>query len=369
MNNSKKWYLETGKCVEDALFEFGLTCNFEHLAHSFTIDPSDQTLLKQNVFTAKELAEIKKKALIPFPDLNVSLTEYLAAFNQKSTSGLRKALYNCKWYEDYDENEHASLDWIRRSIDTLLPLYEKKIMNEKHNEQWYQKRIWFMIDTLFEIIPDLRIVRGENSSSSSSARKNIDRGAACFENLARKRMGRRGDFILRYHDIELACGEDKASDNGTNMMQDRGIKCPKMMRDMLWALLDSVKFNQEKSKKLTILGVTTFGLNLYLDWMTIHEGYVCVLVRSKKISMPSTIDSFPSSLSLFASLLSALEVIKSVINVMNANDVYDIELLKPSLKRAYSEDDDESNDAKSWSRIVSASTPEDNGRFRRVSGA
>jgi hypothetical protein len=54
----------------------------------------------------------------------------------------------------------------------------------------------------------------------------------------------------------LGCGEDKATDSGTNVMQSRGIKFPKMMKDMSWALLNKVKFNQ-KSKKLAILGVTT----------------------------------------------------------------------------------------------------------------
>ncbi|CAJ0766461.1 17426_t:CDS:2 [Entrophospora sp. SA101] len=51
----KKAYIKTtGKIIEDALYNFSLHCKYEHLAHSFVLDPEDNTYLKENVFTENE---------------------------------------------------------------------------------------------------------------------------------------------------------------------------------------------------------------------------------------------------------------------------------------------------------------------------
>lgn len=67
------------------------------LAHLFTIEPSGESLLQQNIFIAKELAEIKKKTLIPFPDLDVSLTECLVVKQCLLKAGIE--INDCNQYE------------------------------------------------------------------------------------------------------------------------------------------------------------------------------------------------------------------------------------------------------------------------------
>ncbi|CAG8589445.1 6275_t:CDS:2 [Acaulospora morrowiae] len=59
LDDSNKWVLTTGTVVEDALYNFGLRCKYEHLAHSFVLDPDDDTYLKENVFTESALREIR----------------------------------------------------------------------------------------------------------------------------------------------------------------------------------------------------------------------------------------------------------------------------------------------------------------------
>jgi hypothetical protein len=34
MHNNKKWYLKSGKCVEDELYAFGIKCRFEQYENS-----------------------------------------------------------------------------------------------------------------------------------------------------------------------------------------------------------------------------------------------------------------------------------------------------------------------------------------------
>lgn len=163
--------------------------------------------------------------------------------------------------------------------------------------------------------------------------------------------------------LELGCGEDKPADSGTNVLRERWLECPKMMKDMLWRLSKDVHFKPEYMKDLAVLGITTFGLDLYLDWMTTRKGYVSVITRSKKMSISNTIGSFPQSLPLLASLLTSLKIITSVIDTIEIGKNSGADFLKPSLKRAYEDIDDDDGEEDSFSKIVCSITPKNNGRF------
>lgn len=64
-------------------------------------------------------------------------------------------------------------------------------------------------------------------------------------------------------------------------------------------------------------------------------------------------------------LVSALDVIKSVINVIDTTSKCDSDSLKPSLKRVYVYDDEEEVQEEEYlSKIVCSNTPKNNGRFR-----
>lgn len=79
-----KWTLSTGKIVEDALYVFGMKCSYEHLCHSFLLDPDDKNYIQQGIFTREELEEIKnfsKKELPLMPD---DLLKYLNSFRKVS---------------------------------------------------------------------------------------------------------------------------------------------------------------------------------------------------------------------------------------------------------------------------------------------
>ncbi|CAO3702322.1 unnamed protein product [Rhizopus stolonifer] len=58
LDPSKKWYLPTGKCVDNELFLFGQQCNYDHPSRSYIMDPNDKNYIIYNVFAAAELEEI-----------------------------------------------------------------------------------------------------------------------------------------------------------------------------------------------------------------------------------------------------------------------------------------------------------------------
>ncbi|KAG2209197.1 hypothetical protein INT47_005489 [Mucor saturninus] len=58
LNQNSKWYLSTGKCVDDELFMFGLKCESDHSSRPLIIDPYDKNNTSYNVFTEVELQGI-----------------------------------------------------------------------------------------------------------------------------------------------------------------------------------------------------------------------------------------------------------------------------------------------------------------------
>ncbi|KAI8096027.1 hypothetical protein BDF21DRAFT_489448 [Thamnidium elegans] len=51
LDNSLKWFLSTGKCVDNELFVFGIQCSADHPSRSLIIDPYDENYAQYKIFT------------------------------------------------------------------------------------------------------------------------------------------------------------------------------------------------------------------------------------------------------------------------------------------------------------------------------
>ncbi|KAG1138233.1 hypothetical protein G6F37_013368 [Rhizopus arrhizus] len=124
MKKEDKWYLSSGKCVEDELYAFGMQCVEEHPSHSFIIDVSDKNLVKYNVFNDNELKEIEsfnKKEVHRMP---LALRDYLNSFNKTTATDIRREIFKSQDFDkNYSHELSSDFDWIRHSIYTLLRLY------------------------------------------------------------------------------------------------------------------------------------------------------------------------------------------------------------------------------------------------------
>jgi hypothetical protein len=105
----------------------------------------------------------------------------------------------------------------------------------------------------------LNFYRGEASLEGSSSRKNFDRLPPSINKLDNKKMGRRQDLIIKSNQIELGVGEEKAENNGTDIIYQRGVKCPKSMKDAFMKSINDKKYDTDLLNKLNIVGITTFG--------------------------------------------------------------------------------------------------------------
>ncbi|CAG8476978.1 14049_t:CDS:10 [Ambispora leptoticha] len=147
LENTKKWVLTSGKVVEDELYKFGMRCNYEHLCHSFIIDPEDRSFVEENIFSPSELKEIYTYNQKSFPNLPQDLLEYLGSY--------QLAPYNRQ--RDFDR------DWIKNTVDNFIREYEADSLKKgDHLEGWLLSHVWLFIDKAFENIEGVEVIRGES---------------------------------------------------------------------------------------------------------------------------------------------------------------------------------------------------------------
>ncbi|CAG8713454.1 11809_t:CDS:10 [Funneliformis mosseae] len=278
MNDSDKWILSTGKIVDDVLYNFGIKCRHEHLCHSFVIDPNDNIYIDEEVFTETELDEIRKYKLKPMPHIN-------AIFKSQ------------KWDSPYNRQTYFDHDWIRNTAYNLLHEHEAGSLEKDHLELWLLVHVWNFVDRGFGNVDGLETARSESSSRASSNRKNRNRTGSAIVKMKRKIMGRRGDLIIRKVSTEYGCSEAGKSfegNNGTKLLHERGIKAPKMMKDMFYSLCEAVGNEEKKIRKLQSIGFIHSGLMILLLRLNSPAGYTCRITRTKMLEIPSQITQFGS---------------------------------------------------------------------------
>ncbi|CAG8736669.1 6041_t:CDS:2, partial [Cetraspora pellucida] len=121
--------------------------------------------------------------------------------------------------------------------------------------------------------------------------------------MLRKVMGRQGYLIIRRMSMEYGCGEIGnlyVGYNGTKILQERGLKTPKMMKDQFDDLCIYTKWNEKKIRKLETIGFIHAGkkiknkkrLSMLLLRLDSPTGYIGRITRSKMLTIPSATSEF-----------------------------------------------------------------------------
>ncbi|CAG8624076.1 15273_t:CDS:2, partial [Racocetra fulgida] len=181
-------------------------------------------LIVEKVFTKNELQEIRSFQTKQMPLMPSELLKYLNKFS---------------FYR--------------------LQEYESNTLSSNHLELWYLVHVWSFIDKVFNDIEELEIV------SLSSSRKNRDRAVSAVIDMKRKMIGRRGDMIIQ-------AGRQFEGQNGTKLLLERGLKMPKVMKDMFNQLCNTFDHDERKTHS--------------------PAGYVCRISRTKSHFIASNIKEF-----------------------------------------------------------------------------
>ncbi|RGB28441.1 hypothetical protein C1646_819106 [Rhizophagus diaphanus] len=284
LENTKKWILTSGKVVEDELYKFGMRCNYEHLCHSFIIDPEDRSFVEENIFSPSEFKEIYTYNQKSLPNLPQDLLEYLGSYQLSTISDLRARVFRSEpWQSAYNRQKDFDKDWIRNTVDNLIREYETDSLKKGvHLEGWLLSHVWLFIDKAFENIEGVEAIREYG-------------------------CGEAGNLYTGY--------------NGTKILRERGLKTPKMMKDQFDDLCIHMGSKEKKVRKLETIGFIHAGLSVLLLRLDSPAGYVSRISRSKMLTIPSNISEFCKGV-LPAIILAwkAKKIVSNVIEMMNEND-------------------------------------------------
>ncbi|CAG8438638.1 7854_t:CDS:2, partial [Scutellospora calospora] len=175
------WLLESGRKVEEVIYQFAINLPEESYLHSFIINDID--VATKSLFSNKKWKEITTSVAKDKPKLENSLVNLLKKYTVDDVEKLRDVLFEsfipngCK----YDRKHHFDLDFI--------------------NEGWYKINMWSrVIDPAFDN-HNIDLVHGEGMSHASSNRKNLTRATNDLKELSRK-----GDGVFRLRKDHLEFG-------------------------------------------------------------------------------------------------------------------------------------------------------------------
>ncbi|KAI9311615.1 hypothetical protein BX666DRAFT_1867420, partial [Dichotomocladium elegans] len=195
----------------------------------------------------------------------------------------------------FDFMDDFDMDWAQHSMETALRLFGfpgKNIPLNDHTESDVLKRMWIFIDKAFDNV-DVDVRSGEMESRASCQRKNKDRKLE-----SRKSHGHRADLLLKCTIGELGCGEAGKSDQGEFGTKEL-LKAPKMMKDMLSALISA----SPSATDLETICFIIMGPKLTLLRMDRPSRLTCRLSRSKPKYFPDNLVHFSAGMGSLLALV------------------------------------------------------------------
>ncbi|CAG8701917.1 9102_t:CDS:10 [Funneliformis caledonium] len=327
------WRLSSGRYVEEELYNLGKSFEYEHTVHSFIMDVDDNEV--KTHFSEDELHEIKSASRPVVTPISDEVVDYLEQINEKSSlREVRDFINQCdeRLGKSYDRSKNHDIDYIRYSVYSMVRELESGSLRQENLESWYNCHVWTpIVDQGFSDINGTSVVRGESTSIATSNRKNIGKKPS-----DRKKLGRRGDWILRSvgnkDNDEFGAGEAGRKfidEYDTKILTESKLKLPKMLKDMIVKLLSRVNWNIDKRKQIQTVGIVHSGLSMMILYLDNPCGYVCRLNRGEILEVPDDERFFSSVLLLLAAVLNLKSCVRETIKA-----VQNKEINKSSFKKA-----------------------------------
>lgn len=321
-DHTQKWYLQSGRAVEDVLYEAYFDPKLEPsilaLLRDWIIDLGNETMM--GWFSSDEQKEIKDSVpKLPAPsDLFAKSLERFCGV--RTTKDLRRVLRTTSELPpdtEYNWDEHFDSEWADMVIRAFVVLFDTpgQPLCGSHLEDWYSSQIWSpILDKCFLSLPGMSLERKESCCVATALRKNRNR----IDTTMRAKSGPRLDGIIRtveddsyeYGGLEVA-----RTFRGTSSTKwlDDSRKLIRALRDMLGRLHRLVDGDVEVVGKLQVVGIVTAGLALQLCRLFNPHGYVCLLKREKVHQVPSSVDKLQDLLLLLAYVVKIKGIIKECV--------------------------------------------------------
>ncbi|RUP51179.1 hypothetical protein BC936DRAFT_149500 [Jimgerdemannia flammicorona] len=349
--DSKKWKLQSGRFVEDILYQLGLKCRFHHPVHSFIIDGEDS--FTNEAFTEEEMEEIfgKENGQDP-PEIEEELLAYINTFAkatiiltkyssvQDSTKEIREELNkrHPRLGANYDPQTDFAYEHVRTTVadcgnintqgpssrDAPQSIHSGTARSLVPRECLEDDRYCFLRYPLYFLhwsryptaclrfeIHALLFFRGEKSGLASNERKNRYRTLANVNPIQRKVIGKKGDGYVRVFGsiptdwAASEAGSKWEGNHGTKLIKECGMSLPRTLKDILVNLAYKIKFSEDKLRKLNIVGFIHSGAVLIRTNLDCPAGYVCRYTRGEAFEVHANVNKFSESLDVLIEIVYA----------------------------------------------------------------
>ncbi|CAJ0886020.1 11691_t:CDS:10, partial [Entrophospora sp. SA101] len=317
MKRQSKWQLPSNKYAEDIIFEYAKNLSYESPTHSFIIDTENKNI--KELFEDEDWCYITSHNLSSNPQIDDDLMNHIFKYRKVETHQMREVINSGLNIVSYDARKHYNHHYVHQVFSNLLPRYElrQKDFTSSHIEGWYLTNIWsVIIDLCLVDIEELEFIRGEGCSRASSERENRGRDNTNI----RMQFGRRCDGIGRVLGSidEFALSEEGKNWEGetaSKYLLDRGLKAPKIMKDMIQQKINKVGIDFVKKNHIEIIGFHHAAQHLKIHVMDVPAGYVCRLRSSCRTKIPSTLLEVDELITMVNEVLIAKD--KEILNKIN----------------------------------------------------
>ncbi|CAG8614654.1 6629_t:CDS:10, partial [Cetraspora pellucida] len=271
-SKTHKWFLTSGKYVENTIFEHCKELTNESLLHSWIIDLDDQEA--EELFTTEEWNEIRHE--VQLPEVNETFVKSMMRFSDvlATTTFLKN--------DSYSQEDHFDAEWAEIVMRKFLTYYEdpNEPLKRTHLESWYDINLWSQIvDHGFPIYLEWK---KESTSEAVSERKNQKRACIRYRKVLRKKMGYKMDGIFRTY---------------INNIEYEAIEVAKKYEQTKF-LGDGFKL----IRKLLIPGMFHLGLKSQVLQISSPKGYVIILKRDKLLEVSNTVKEIRNLIRVLASV-------------------------------------------------------------------
>ncbi|RUP50053.1 hypothetical protein BC936DRAFT_140544 [Jimgerdemannia flammicorona] len=300
MPKSQMWKLKSGTIVEEEL-----------AIHSFILDTDDEIIQKH--FSNADLEEIIDTPGPIIPELFDEVAEYLSQFSGKTNLTDIREIMNksdTRFDKNYVRDLYHDLDYIRFALYAIIREIESGQLRGNNFESWYNCHVWHAV--IDQGLGDLKGIAVIRTSIATTLRKNAHRTLT-----NRRKLGRRGDWILRSvgngERDEYGAGEagkQWADQFWTKFLKEVGLKLPKILKDMLMKLMRKAEWDPVNCAKIQTFGIIHAGEYFIVSgliMMTIYMdrpcGFVYRVQRGEIMEIPDSDEKFPSVLEILATVL------------------------------------------------------------------
>ncbi|CAI2190648.1 19235_t:CDS:10, partial [Funneliformis geosporum] len=262
------------------------------------------------IFSEEELSEIvEKKKEQSIPEIDEEILEYIDTFAKEEIMTHILILFMT-----------TVTDWVR-----ILEM-EPNPLTMDMPEAWHRINVWRTIDIMFSDTPYVYVVGGEKAGLACSERKNRYRTLANIGPTQRKKIGKKGDAYVRTIGSTSTdwagseAGHKWDGPHGTKLMKESGLSLPRTLKDIFVHLAGKIDFEEQKMRKLNIIGFIHAGAVLMRVSLDCPAGYICRYTRRNLLEVYADVNNFGRSLDVLVEIIHAKFLILQTMKIVNDLD-------------------------------------------------